>query len=129
MYKNNKRIFGFILLALLITFYFAGCDCFNTTTNYQPPEQPHLYWKDIDVTVTDIDKRHWFAGTHWYEVTVYVHSDEYDLDGSYTEQGSGVFGCPNSWQYEIGDTVKAELYSWKMDSTGEIIKREIHKVY
>lgn len=132
MMQKNKllivRILSFPINILLIISLFTGC-CTNTTTKYQPAEQPHLYWKDIDVTVTDVDKRHWFTGTHWYEVTVYVHSDEYDLDGSYTEQGSGVFGCPGSWQYEIGDTVKAELYSWVMDSTGEVIKREINKVY
>lgn len=130
--QKNKlsiiRILSFPINILLIISLFAGC-CANTTTKYQPVEQPHLYWKDIDVTVTNVDKRHWFAGTHWYEVTVYVHSDEYDLDGSYTEKGSGVFGCPNSWQYETGDTVKAELYSWVMDSTGEVIKRKINKVY
>ena len=131
MQKNKLsivRFLSFSITILLIILLFAGC-CTNTTTKYQPTEQPHLYWKDIDVTVTNVDKRHWFAGTHWYEVTVYVHSDEYDLDGSYTEKGSGAFGCPGSWQYERGDIVKAKLYSWVMDSTGKVIKREINKVY
>lgn len=92
-------------------------------------EQPHLYWKDIDVAVTSVDKKHWYASTHWYEVKVSVKSEEYQL--TYTEvfKGSGAFGCPSQWEYDKGDTVKAKLYSWVMDSTGEVVRREIHTVY
>jgi len=76
--------------------------------------------------VTSIDKRHWFATTHWYTVNVSVHSEEYQLDRNFEIKGSGAFGCPKECDYEKGDIVKAELYSWKMDSTGEITRREIH---
>lgn len=43
--------------------------------------------------------------------------------------GSGAFGYPEQGNYRKGDIVKAEMYSWVMDSTGEIVRREIHKVY
>lgn len=92
-------------------------------------EEPHLYWKDIDVTVTSVDKRHWYALTHWYEVIVTVESDEYQLTYTETFNGSGVFGCPSQWEYSEGDIVKAQLYSWVMDSTGEVVKRQINQVY
>lgn len=96
---------------------------------YEPKEQPHLYWKDIDVVVENVDSRHWFASTHHYIVYVTVKSDEYQL--TYTDEfaGSGAFGCPEQWNYRKGDVVKAEMYSWVMDSTGEVVRREIHKVY
>lgn len=101
----------------------------SETSEQTSYEQPHLYWKDIPVTVTDIDKRSWFAGTKWYEVTVSVHSDEYSLDATFTEKGSGFYGCPDTWNYENWDIITAELYTWKMDSTNEVVKRCINKIY
>lgn len=120
--KNNAvRLSIFLCLILVL----VGC---SRNTDYVQPEQPHLYWKDIDVEVTDIDKEHWFATTHWYRVTISVRSEEYDLEESMEISGSGAFGCPKEWNYEVGNIVKAELYSWKMDSTGEIVRREIHSL-
>lgn len=120
--NKNRNIISILMLTflLVISLFTSGCE---------RAEQPHLYWKNIDVTVTNVDKRHWFAGTHHYEVTTYVHSDEYNLDGYYTERTSGAFDCPASWNYERGDTVKAELYTYVLDSTGKIIDRKINKIY
>ena len=118
-----------LLIILTSLLLLTGCCQFNKNTSYTKQEQPHLYWKDIDVVVTDIDKRHWYALTHWYVVEITVESKEYDLTESFELKGSGVFGCPNQWDYEEGQVIKAELYSWVMDSTGEVIKRKIHKVY
>lgn len=91
--------------SLLFTFL---CGC-TQNTQFEPTEQPHLYWKDIDVVVEN--------------------SDEYQL--TYTDEfaGSGAFGYPEQGNYRKGDIVKAEMYSWVMDSTGEIVRQEIHKVY
>ena len=50
----------FVILSIL---FIAGCSS-ERNPNYVPPEQPHLYWKDIDVEVTKIDKRQWFATVH-----------------------------------------------------------------
>lgn len=122
--KLNKKIFV-ILVSLLFTFL---CGCIQNTQS-EPTEQPHLYWKDIDVVVENVDSRHWFASTHHYIVYVTVRSDEYQL--TYTDEfaGSGAFGYPEQGNYRKGDIVKVEMYSWVMDSTGEIVRREIHKVY
>ena len=40
-------------------------------------------------------------------------------------QGSGI-----PWEIDLkkGDKVEVELYSWIYDSTGEVIKREIHRI-
>lgn len=122
-----KKLIVFLVLMLSIIML-PGCETYNLVSS-QRSEQPHLYWKDIDVTVTDTDKRHWFATTHWYTVSLTVQSEEYGLTKTFQFKGSGAFGRPEQWQYKIGDTVKAVLYSWVMDSTGEIVRREIAKVY
>lgn len=115
----------FVLIALLLT----ACEIPEPNTNYTPPEQPHLYWKDIDVVVTDVYYRRWFAGTHWHEVTVTVESEEYGITGSCVFKGSGMFGVPKQIGYKAGDVVKAQMYSWVMDSTGEVVRRAINTIY
>lgn len=116
----KKIVTVFCLLILL-----SGCGNYQ----YQYVEQPHLYWKDIEVTITNIDKRHWFATTHRYMVSLTVQSEEYGLTKTFQFEGSGAFGCPPQWNYNVGDIVKAKLYSWVLDSTGEVIRRKIHKIY
>ena len=123
-----KKTICFLTLIALMISIFCGCG-YDPDNNYVPPEKPHLYWKDIDVVVVEIDKRHWFASTHWYVVNVTVKSDEYGLEQTFEINGSGAFGCPQQWNYEKGDIVKAQLYSWVMDSTGEVTQRTIHRVY
>ena len=118
-----------LIIMLLIALCLTGCNIKTKDSAYQPQERPHLYWKDIDVIVTDIDKRHWFATTHWYVVNITVESEEYGLSKSFEIKGSGAFGCPNEWDYEEGQIIKAELFSWVMDSTGEVTRREINKIY
>ena len=118
-----KKYFVFTLL--VVCMMLSGC---NKNVNTASVEQPHLYWKEIEVEVIDIDKRHWFASTHQYIVNIDVYSNEYNLSQTFEIKGSGAFGCPKEYNYNVGDKVKAELYSWKMDSTGEIIEREIHNL-
>lgn len=122
-----KKLLSFLITIVIILCFFTGCDL--PQTDYVRPEEPHLYWKDINVVVTDIATRHWFASTHWYQVDITVESKEYGLERTFTYKGSGMFGCPSQWGYDTGDVVKAELYSWVMDSTGEVVRREIHAVY
>ena len=123
-----KKTICFLTLIVFMVSIFCGCG-YEPDPNYVPPEQPHLYWKDIDVVVTEIDKRHWFASTHWYVVNVTVESEEYGLEQTFEIKGYGAFGCPSQWNYQDGDIVKAELYSWVMDSTGEVTKRTINRIY
>ena len=118
--------FLLFILAVLSVFVFVGCEY---KTDYIPPKRPHLYWKDIDVVVIDVSKRHWYVSTHWYTVNVTVESEKYGLKQTFTFKGSGVFGRPLQWDYKEGDVIKAELYSWVMESTGEVTRREIHRIY
>lgn len=118
------------ILALLLIFVLTGCGVSSAEPhNYVPKEQPHLYWKDIDVEVTSINKHHWFASTHHYKVDITVYSEEYNLTKTFNNYASGAFAVIPGWDYEKGDIIKAELYSWVMDSTGEVVRRDINRIY
>lgn len=118
-----KRVCLILILGLLA----FHCGCMQDIRR-ERKEQPHLYWKDIDVVVERVDRKHWFAGTHRYEVRVAVRSDEYNLSYTGVITAFGMFR-PKQWSYRKGDIVKAELYTWVLDSTGEVIRREINRVY
>ena len=112
------------LLSILIVFLgFVGCD----SEPVERVEQPHLYWKDINVVVTNVNKKHWFATTHHYIIEITVKSEEYGLEKTITSEGGGMF-APQHWDVKEGDVITAQLYSWVMDSTGEVVKREIHSL-
>lgn len=114
--------YKFLLFTMLILLCFTGC----SPNKNIPTETTHLYWKDIDVVITSIDKRHWYASGHHYKVYLTVESDEYRLSESFTLNGSK---AKEMLKYDKGDVVKAELLSWVMDSTGNVIQRKINKVY
>ena len=122
------KIIKAICLLMCVLFVFGLCGCeYEPQTNKPKPEQPHLYWKDIDVVVTQIDHNHWYAGyVHHYKVTVTVYSEEYNLTKTLTQEGSGMFGAPQHWDTQKGDIIKVKLYSWVYDSTGVVQRREIH---
>lgn len=122
-----RKTIYFMLITLLIL-SMSACSIENSP-NYVPPEQPHLYWKDIDVEVTKIDKRQWFATVHRRIVNITVYSEEYNLEKTLTYEDQGMWVNNPAWNYEKGDIIKAELYSWVMDSTGEIVRRDINKIY
>lgn len=112
-----------ILLILVSTLSFCSC------SDYVPKEQPVPYTQDIDVVITKIEKKQWFAGTAQREVEITVYSKEYNLIGKDTEHYVGMFGKMPFWEYEKGDTVKARMIIFIMESTGEITNRYIDKVY
>jgi hypothetical protein len=95
--------------------------------NYVPPEKPHLYWKDIDVVITDIQKDR-SLNNRFLRVTVTVKSKEYNLEEDFIFEGNWYYH-PKFWDAQEGDIVKAQLYSWVMDSTGQIVKRNINCLY
>lgn len=114
----------FMIFALM---FLIGCSPkSNNGHAHKLAETPHLYWKDINVVITDINKKHWYASGHHYKMYLTVESKEYGLSESFTLNGSD---AKEKWGYEEGDIIEAELYSWVMDSTGEVIRREINKVY
>lgn len=93
------------------------------------PEQPVSYAQDIEVIITDIEKNQYYAGTIQREIKVTVYNEEYNITGKYTEHYVGMFGKMPFWEYEKGDTVKARMIIFIMESTGEITNRYIDKVY
>ena len=117
-------------ISLIILICLSLCACgIPVNENYTPQEQPHLYWKDIDVVVTSVDQRSWFATVHRNVLYITVESEEYGLTKSFTLESSGVINNISCWDCKVGDVIKAELYSWVMDSTGEIVRRDINKLY
>ena len=124
----------FMLISILLLVFGGMCCCAieldkESTKPYVRPEQPHLYWKDIDVVITDIEKRRSLGKYKHYTVMIEVKSDEYGITGNCRYTGAGMFGVPHQWNYEVGQTVKAKLNSWVMDSSGEVVRREISQVY
>lgn len=88
-----------------------------------------IYFKDIYVVVTDIEKKQYFAGAIIREVTIEVYSQEYNLTKCVTETYKGMFGSMPYMEYERGDTVKAKLCTAFMESTGQIVNQYIYEVY
>ena len=117
-----KKLICVILVMLFSFSILSGCEI----EPVERPEQPHLYWKDINVVVEEVDKHHYFATVHHYEVSVTVYSKEYNLRETLDLYSKGI--KPEYWDIEEGDAVKAELYSWVMDSTGEVVKRQINSL-
>lgn len=122
-YSFIKKVY-LILLTLILTLNLVGCQSWKP---FDAPEQPHLYWKTINVEVTEVNhEAHWFSIMHRYQMSLTVKSEEYGLEKTFNIYSQGV--KPEGWDYKEGDIIEAELYTWKMDSTGEIIKREINKI-
>lgn len=90
MANNLKRFirFCYLLPVMFGLLYLTGCSEYIKDYEFKPKETPHLYWKDIEVVITDIDKRHWYASSHRYQIYLTVESDEYGLSQSFTLTGS-----------------------------------------
>lgn len=117
-----------LFLSLFIIFSFVGCE--YNSFSLKKEEQEHLYWKDINVEVVDIYHAYWYATTPRHQLTITVYSEEYDLKETFIYSSSGMMvNFPNCANSKVGDIVKAELYSWVIDSTGEVTRRQIHQVY
>lgn len=86
-------------------------------------ENSHLYWKTISVEVIECHFKYWYASGFHHQGYIKVKSEEYDLEKSFNLNGQNAIKIKN---LKKGDIINAELYSWKIDSTNEIIKREIH---
>ena len=118
-----KKTIALFLTVLMFCIFLAGC--VEPDPNYVPPEEPHLYWKDVDVVIEDMDQYVWGVRPRRRKLTITVYSEEYDLRKTFTLAASGI-NAPIYWNAKEGDIVKAQLYSWVMDSTGEVIRREIN---
>lgn len=119
--KCNKLITLCVIIAALACFV-TLCGCTNSSSYV---EQEHLYWKTIEVEVTDIDFRHWYASGHHYTADVTVYSEEYNLTESFHLTNNSAMKMEG---VRRGDILEATLYSWKYDSTGEITRRCISSI-
>lgn len=127
----NKKIrplcaAGAVFVMLLSTGYSSTNE--PSTKSQKKSEQVEHYkveTKDVNVTVTNIEKKHWFALTHWYSVKTQVHCDEYNIDDTFEEKGSGILNAPISWDFEVGDVVEAEIELVVDNKTGNIVSHEI----
>lgn len=116
----------FLLIGILISIIALDSKT-SSNVNHQQ-EKPVLYWKDIDVKVVSNNKHSWFVKTRFYKQEIKVVSDEYNLEETFYLNDSGAFANMPYWNVKEGDVIKAELYSWKLESTGEIVNREINKL-
>lgn len=109
--KKLKPLYaaGVVFILLLST----GCSSNEPSAKtHEKAEQSEPYrteTKDVKATITDIEKEHRFALTHWYRVTTKIHCDKYNFDDTFIEEGLGILGAPTSWDFEVGDTVEAEI--------------------
>lgn len=121
----RKNIIIALLTALLL---FCGCDGNHEYDYAPPPDTNHLYWKDIEVVITDVEHQVYGAAPAIRRsVKISVYSEEYDLSDSYIFENISILD--DCYSYEKGDIVTAELYTWKNNVTGKINKREINKIY
>lgn len=119
-YKGILLIFIIIMLSTL-----NGC---GDMTSYTPPEKPVLYHKDIEVRVVSNKKQKFTGKVPRASQNIKVVSEEYNLENSFNYSSSGVFMNMPFWSVKEGDVIQAELLSWKLESTGEIVKREINRL-
>lgn len=119
------KIHKFLLagtVALLIAIMTA---CSSEDRTDASGEVEHLYWKDIDAVVTDIDYRHWYASGHHYTADVTVKSEEYNLQKTFHLTNSDAKRMEG---VKVGDTITVEMDSWVIDSTGEVTKRDFNSI-
>lgn len=115
--KRQNKIISLIFISILS---FAFIDC--SQVQHTEQEQPHLYWKNVDCVVTECDYRYWYASGCHYETCITVFNEEYNLEETFDLYGSEALEYKD---LKKGDTVNCELHSLVLDSTGEVIEREI----
>lgn len=125
-YKKNLILMTLISI-LLISCLLVGCENANISYSYDttPREQPKLQTQDVDCIVLDCDYRHWYASAHHYKCYIKVYNEEYDIEQSFTLDGDNAKECEG---IQKGDIISCELYSYIMESTGEVTKRFINHI-
>ena len=114
------------LLLLLMIILITGC-----STNQPVPisaEELVSFVMETDMLVYEVQQRQTLNNIH-KSVTVKLVDNETNETYKYTESTTGTIRRPSIWGIQEGDHLLVELRSWKMKSTGEIIRREVVKVY
>lgn len=129
----KKRVAGAVaplLLLPLLTICLTSCSSDGQDVTL---DATVITYTDIDVVVTEIaNKRTWVANVYGYRVyamSITIYSREYELEKTFEISGGGVGGKPQQWDYKVGDSVKAQLSTEALESTGAIVRRDIIKIY
>lgn len=121
-----KKINICLLLATLAMTLFTGCDTNNYQDgNYQRKEEPRLCFEYVDCEVTRCDYKYWYASGAHFKAEVSVKLEEYGLTKSFTYNG---LEAKDFESVKVGDKVTCTLSYWILDSTGEIVRREINSI-
>lgn len=133
--KDDLIICGLLaILGLLLAFILAGSillgHYYNSISPKKAyiPEQPVVSNMEIPVVITSIDKRHWYASTHHWTLRMTVKNEEYGLEKSFDFSASGGFAVVPFWDNNIGDTLTANMKIYTIESSGEVVSRDISKV-
>lgn len=124
MKKLLVSLFILIVAVLSFAFYLEG----KNISNVEIAERPIRYYKDIDVVVVSNKTETRFAKTRWYFQTLTVKSEEYGIEETFKIKESGMFANIPYWNVKEGDTLQATMYSWVIESTGEVTSRQIARL-
>lgn len=119
-------------IVLLIAIFLVSTMLFGIFNQMlQTPKGTKLYKQDIDVEITEINKIETPISTgisiiYDYTVNITVYSKEFNTIEEFT-YGSWFYNKYN--KYKKGDIVQAELYIYKNEATGKIVKKKINKLY
>lgn len=123
-------IAGILIASVLAGFMWLGYYYNNTSTEKTyVQEQPVVSNAEIPVVITSIDKQHWYASTHRWTLRMTVKNEEYGLEKSFDFSASGGFAAVPFWNNNVGDTLTANMETYTIESSGEIMKREISKIF
>ena len=115
----------FLLVTLAMTL-FTGCDTNNYQDgNYQRKEEPRVCFEYVDCEVTRCDYKYWYASGAHFKAEVSVKLEEYGITKSFTYNG---LEAKDFESVKVGDKVTCTLSYWILDSTGEIVRREISSI-
>lgn len=133
--KDDLITYGLlVILGLLLVSILAGSillgHYYNSISPKKAyiPEQPVVSNMEIPVVITSIDKRHWYASTHHWMLRMTVKNEEYGLEKSFDFSASGGFAVVPFWNNNTGDTLTANMKIYTMESSGEVVSKEISKV-
>lgn len=119
----NRILISVLTVIILLT----GCGNL-TDEEYQAMQEGQLTYdyEEVEATITKIDVRHWFAGTHRYEWNLEVYYEPYALEFSENSWSSGAFSCPSFFNKSEGDTISAEICNKYIN--GKLTERRIVKM-
>lgn len=134
--KDDLVTYGLLaILGLLLASILAGSillgHYYNSISPKKTyiPEQPVVSNMEIPVVITSIDKRHWYASTHYWTLRMTVKNEEYRLEKSFDFSASGGFAVIPFWNNNTGDTLTANMKIYILESSGEVVSRDISKVF